>query len=148
MSKQPNDSVWKALLKRVTAMEKPSVRVGVFASAGDQDGVSLAEIAACHEFGTATIPERSFLRSTFFGHGAAELKQMCSKLTQSIVLGKMDEIQALELLGTWAAAEVKKTIRANIAPALAPATIAAKKSSLPLVDTGGLIASITHIVES
>ncbi|MBA3841182.1 MAG: hypothetical protein H0X39_00925 [Actinobacteria bacterium] len=141
-----DDSRWKAIL---AAVGKPrrKVRVGVFDDGGLENGVSIAEIAAFHEFGTSTIPERSFLRSTFYGHGADGLKAMCAKLVAAIIAGKMDETQALGLLGTWAAAEVKKTIRSNIAPALAPETIARKGSSVALVDTGQLINAITFAVE-
>ena len=142
-----NDRVWRGVLKRVSEMKRGTVRVGVMGDAGDENGVSLAEIAAFHEFGTSTIPERSFLRSTFYGHAAEGLRVMCEKLSKAIVEGKMDEPRALGLLGTWAVAEVKKTIRASIAPELAAATIAAKGSSLPLVDTGQLINSITYVVE-
>ena len=142
-----NDRVWRGVLKRVSEMKRGTVRVGVMGDAGDEKGVSLAEIAAFHEFGTSTIPERSFLRSTFYGHAAEGLRVMCEKLSKAIVEGKLDEPRALGLLGTWAVAEVKKTIRASIAPELAAATIAAKGSSLPLVDSGQLINSITYVVE-
>ena len=142
-----NDRVWRGVLKRVSEMKRASVRVGVMGDAGDEKGVSLAEIAAYHEFGTSTIPERSFLRATFYGHAAEGLRVMCEKLSKAIIEGKLDEPRALGLLGTWAVAEVKKTIRASIAPELAPATIAAKGSSLPLVDSGQLINSITYVVE-
>jgi phage gpG-like protein len=142
-----NDAKWKAILKTVAAMKSASVRVGVMGDAGDEKGVSLAEIAAFHEFGTSTIPERSFLRSTFHGHAAEELKTMCAKLSKAIVEGKMDEPRALGLLGLWAVSQVRKTIRAGIAPELAASTIAAKKSSLALVDTGQLLNSLTHVVE-
>ena len=87
------------------------------------------------------------MRATFYGHAAEGLAKMCAKLSKAIIEGKMDEAKALGLLGLWAVSEVRKTIRAGIAPELAPSTIAAKGSSLALVDTGGLIASITHIVE-
>ena len=142
-----NDRVWRGVLKRVSEMKRGTVRVGVMGDAGDENGVSLAEIAAFHEFGTSTIPERSFLRSTFYGHAAEGLRLMCEKLSKAIIEGKLDEPRALGLLGTWAVAEVKRTIRASIAPELAAATIAAKGSSLPLVDTGQLINSITYVVE-
>ena len=147
-----NDRVWRGVLKRVSEMKRGTVRVGVMGDAGDENGVSLAEIAAFHEFGTSTIPERSFLRSTFYGHAAEGLRMMCEKLSKAIVEGKLDEPRALGLLGTWAVAEVKKTIvnRQTTGPedqALAAATIAAKGSSLPLVDTGQLINSITYVVE-
>ena len=142
-----NDRVWRGVLKRVSEMKRGTVRVGVMGDAGDENGVSLAEIAAFHEFGTSTIPERSFLRATFFGHAAEGIRVMCEKLSKAVVEGKLDEPRALGLLGTWAVAEVKKTIRASIAPELAAATIAAKGSSLPLVDTGQLINSVTFVVE-
>ena len=143
-----DDSKWRKILasvKEMTAERK--VRVGVFDNGGMENGVSIAEIAAFHEFGTSTIPERSFLRSTFYGHAAEELKQMCAKLTAAIVAGKMNESRALGLLGTWAAAQVKKTIRSNIAPALAPETIARKGSSVALIDTAQLLNSVTHVVD-
>ncbi len=143
-----DDSKWRKLLADVTQLSRRSVRVGVFDNAGSQNGVSLAEIAAFHEFGTSTVPERSFLRATFYGHAAGELRTMVGKLTKAVFAGRMDEAQALGLLGTWAAARVKQTIRNGIAPALEPATIKAKGSSLPLVDTGQLINSITHVVET
>ena len=142
-----NDAKWRGILARVSAMKRPTVRVGVMGDAGDEKGVSLAEIAAFHEFGTSTIPERSFLRSTFYGHAAEGLAKMCAKLSKAILEGKMDETRALGLLGLWAVSEVRKTIRAGIEPELAPATIAAKGSSLALVDTGQLINSITWVVE-
>jgi len=141
-----NDAVWRKIMKNIVEVKHGTVRVGVMGDAGEEKGVSLAEIAACHEFGTSTIPERSFLRSTFFGHGAEGLAKICEKLSKGLIEGKLDEPHALGLLGTWAAAEVKKTIRAGIDPELAEATIAAKGSSLPLVDTGQLINSITYVV--
>lgn len=142
-----NDAKWRKIIKQVAVMKRATVRVGIMGDAGDEKGVSLAEIAAYHEFGTATIPERSFLRSTFYGHAADGLAKMCATLSKAILEGKMDETRALGLLGLWAVSEVRKTIRAGIEPELAPATIAAKGSSLPLVDTGQLINSITWIVE-
>lgn len=142
-----NDAKWRKIIKQVAVMKRATVRVGIMGDAGDEKGVSLAEIAAYHEFGTATIPERSFLRSTFYGHAADGLAKMCATLSKAILEGKMDETRALGLLGLWAVSEVRKTIRAGIEPELAPATIAAKGSSLPLVDTGQLINSITWVVE-
>lgn len=142
-----NDAKWRKIIKQVAVMKRATVRVGIMGDAGDEKGVSLAEIAAYHEFGTATIPERSFLRSTFYGHAAEGLAKMCAKLSKAILEGKMDETRALGLLGLWAVSEVRKTIRAGIEPELAPATIAAKGSSLALVDTGQLINSITWVVE-
>lgn len=147
-----NDAKWRGILARVSAMKRPTVRVGVMGDAGDEKGVSLAEIAAFHEFGTSTIPERSFLRSTFYGHGADGLAKMCAKLSKAIIEGTMDETRALGLLGLWAVSEVRKTIRARIAPELAPETIRrktvdGKAGDVPLIDDGQLINSITWIVE-
>ncbi len=40
----------------------PNVRVGVLGTSGRSDGLTNAEVGAAHEFGTSTVPRRSFLR--------------------------------------------------------------------------------------
>lgn len=145
---------WKELRTR---LPKGSVlQVGVLAGAGNAaGGISMIELAAIHEFGSPknNIPQRSFIRSTL---GRAEIvqqfKQMTARFAKQIVDGKLTEAQALGLLGAWMASQVKMTIKKRMTTgpdpqALKPATIARKKSDLPLVDTGRLINAITWSVK-
>lgn len=147
---------WQKLRERMneSASKHPHVNVGVLADKGGDavhenehgDEITLVELAAVHEFGTATVPERSFIRRTF-EEKKAELARIIKTLAGKVVKGTLTEDKALELLGQWAAAEVKKTItQHDIPPPLADETVARKGSSKPLVDTGQLLNAITYQV--
>lgn len=156
-----NDAPWRALYARVLATQNTKVKVGVLASKGgsakhaDSD-MTLVEIAATHEFGSSDghVPERSFIRSTLNVRIADELAEKVTAACKLVVTGKLDADKALALLGTYAASEIKNTITMNEAdaygeypyPPLADSTIAAKGSSVPLIDTGQLKNSITYEV--
>ncbi len=113
------------------------------------EGVSNIELAAIHEFGApgAGIPERSFIRSSFEAH-RPEYIALLAKLLPKVIENKMQLNQALGLVGARMAADMKNgiTTGAGIPPPLEDATVAAKGSSRPLVDTGQLVNSITWAV--
>jgi hypothetical protein len=142
-----DDRKWRDLAARVANVDAFRVKVGVLAGSGeDANGTSYVEIAAFQEFGTSTLPERSFVRATFRDN-PAEVAKVCERLCKAIVLKGMNVTQALELLGQWAAARVRRTITSNaVRPPDAPATIAAKGSSTTLVDTGGLVNAVSYEV--
>ena len=145
-----DDRIWRRLKRKLASAKGSVVRVGVFQGSGghpDSD-ISMPELAAIHEFGApqANIPERSFIRRTL-AEKETELKQIIEKLSGKLMTGRTSFDRALNILGTWAAAEIKKTItESDIPPPLQQATIDAKGSSKPLVDTGRLLNSITHKV--
>lgn len=120
------------------------VYVGVPSTAEPEaDGTSMATVAAANEFGTATIPERSFLRGGI-RDGIPGFIELNRQNIAKIVEGKgMTDRRAKSLLGTAAANAVQKKIVEGEFVPNAPSTIAAKKSSRPLVDTGALRQSIT-----
>lgn len=132
-----DDRVWQKLVLRLKDLDEKRVKIGVI---GKSD---VAEIATIHEFGApgANIPARSFIRGTFRDRGP--LTEVTAKLATRVIKGGLVIERALGLLGTWAEAQIKRTIRNRIPPPLKPATIAAKGSSVPLIDTGRLINSIT-----
>ena len=156
-----NDAPWRALYQRVLAANTYKVHVGVLSAKGGNSKhagskLTLVELAAIHEFGTADghIPARSFIRSTLYVRSAAALAQKVEAAAKLVIAGKLDAKKALELLGTFAASEIKNTITLNEAdgygeygyPPLADSTIKAKGSSVPLIDTGQLKNSITYAV--
>lgn len=51
------DKFIKALSKRIS-----NVKIGILGGGARDDGKTNAEIGAIHEFGTSTMPQRSFLR--------------------------------------------------------------------------------------
>lgn len=149
-----NDKVWRKLQGVLLALDKSFVKVGVLSGEGadtkTEDGkANMVGIAAIHEFGApkANIPERSFIRRTL-NEKEKELGNKSRALAEMIIRGDITHTRGLEILGTWAATEIKKTITKgkHIPPPLKPATIAAKGSDRPLVDTGRLVQSISHKV--
>jgi phage gpG-like protein len=131
-----------------------TVRVGVLDDATKQvepgeepSKLSLLEVAAVHEFGApaAGIPQRSFIRATIDAR-RADIARLQLALAKQVLTGKLTPDQALEQMGAKVAAWCQTRIAEGIGPALKPATIARKKSSKPLVDTGQLKSAITYRV--
>jgi phage gpG-like protein len=148
-----DDREWRKLRAKIARSAKAHVKVGVLASKGGNaehsGGVSLIELAAIHEFGSpaAGIPQRSFIRSTVT-NGSRKIATTLGKLAKSIIADRLTHKQALDILGLKVTAMIKNTVKAgtHLEPALKPATIAAKGSTRPLVDTGRLINSVQHQV--
>lgn len=146
-----DDRLWQKLVRAAHGLKEAYVKVGIMRSEGGEqvDGLSLVEIAAVHEFGSRTTPERSFIRRTTDAKRDA-IAALCAKLCKQVVTDRMKPDRALAVLGAFGAAEVKKTITEGdgIPPALAASTIKAKGSSRPLVDTGRMLNAITYEVVS
>ena len=133
-----------------------SVLVGVPAGVEHVDETRLAqgprwpEIAAIHEFGypEGNIPERPVLRQGV-SNGAPRFRRLNVASARQIMRGEMTVDQAVERLGVVAVGEVKREFT-RPSPAFkpnAPATVAAKGSSRPLIDSGQYRQSITYQLE-
>lgn len=144
------------LLKAMSALARSEVLVGVPAESTERDDgepINNATLGYIHETGApaAGIPARPFLVP---GVSAVEDKvaQQLGKAAQASLKGDQRAVdQRLHAAGLVAETSVKNTINAGIDPALADATIAARQArgrtgTTPLVDTGKLRNSITHVV--
>lgn len=119
------------------------VYVGFRARSG---GADLLVKAAANEFGTETIPERSFLRSTVDDERETYVREL-TKATGQIVDGEITQAETtLKRLGLRAVGDVQMKIVDLREPPNAPATIAAKKSSNPLIDTGNMRQSVEYVL--
>ncbi len=115
---------------------------------GTGEGLTVGDIAAFHEFGTQTVPQRSFIRAWVdealaSGYIATTLRTQM----QQVVAGKRPLEQALNRCALAFEGAVKQRIANNIPPPLAPATIARKGSSVALIDTGQLRNAIRGVVK-
>lgn len=145
-----DDRVWRKLQRKLQRARRVGVNVGMIASKGGnqrtESGITLAELAAIHEFGSpsANIPERSFIRRTF-DEGKKEFEEISAKVAKGIILDRFSVEKGMEILGAWGANAVKKRVTSgeHIPPPLKAATIAAKGSDRPLVDTGVMINAIS-----
>jgi hypothetical protein len=110
------------------------------------DGTSIVAVAVINEFGTAKIPERSFLRKAVYSN-AQKYYNMFRQAALVVLRGK-DETKELQKIGMVASQDVKLQIDATLNPPNAPYTIARKGSSHPLIDTGHLRQQITYKLRS
>lgn len=107
--------------------------------------IDLVQVALIHEFGTDTIPQRSFLREPFDrNEGYSKLHL---SLLSRVAQGKLSVSSLLKILGTSVVKSLKKNIKDVILPLNESETIKRKEnkteSDIPLVATGQLIDSIT-----
>ena len=126
------------------------VTIGVHEGAGSyKDGQSVVEVALWNEFGTETIPERSFIRSTM-DNQEEKINQLRDHALNQIVAGAFTIEKALEFMGLNIQMLIQNTIKSNMPPPNAPSTLKAKeRKGVPartLIETGLLLRSITYKV--
>lgn len=108
-------------------------------------GLNMAEIAFQNEFGTKTIPARSFMRSSF-DENLTTITSILNKEYDRIIEGTSTVKYSLDLIGNIVRDMIKKKIRAITLPPNAPSTIKMKGSSKPLIDFGQMINAVQHKV--
>lgn len=128
------------------------ITVGVHAADGrevhadSEFGDTVLDIAIANEFGTETIPQRSFIRA-WFDENRTKNKEAIKRMLQSVIGGKRTRTQAFELLGQAFVGQIQRKIAQGISPPNSPATVAWKGSSKPLINTGQLRTSITYAID-
>lgn len=152
-------------------LSRLSLEIGVFAgqaktkSKNKEKSIDYARIASIHEFGLTinqdytseitgnkvqrkiVIPERSFIRSTF-DEKQDEWLRFVKKRIPKLLNGQLTAEKLVSLLGEKIVRDIKEKIKAIDDPPNAPSTIAAKGSSSPLIQTGGLRKRVTYKVVS
>lgn len=152
------DLGWARLKTEMARADGSHVNVGILSDSGmakirtpeggiEEADVTLPQVAFWQEYGTRRgVPERPFIRNTHDKNKDKYARAMKRQL-KMIAAGTMTMKQALGRLGEKAAADVKKEMRNLRTPPNAPATIAAKGSSNPLIDTGTLLRSVNYEVK-
>jgi len=147
------DHGWKAIKKEIKLIKGKQVAVGVLSDAGEYPSEvggrrpNIAEVATWMEYGVPGLyPARPFM-TIAYEKNVALINAKKKELTGLIEDGKISTEFALKTLGEFFVAIVYKTIgeSGNFAPN-APATIAIKGSSAPLIDKGRLRQSVTYEV--
>lgn len=127
------------------------VKAGVLGKAPvrTEGGITNAQLASVHEYGTSKVPARPFIAPPF--HANRESYMQILQAGYRAAVTKDDPavfVKMLRLLGMKIVADIRKHVTAGppIPPPLSPKTIARKGSSRPLVDTGQMIRSIDYEV--
>lgn len=108
-------------------------------------GKVMAQIAAENEFGTKTIPARSFMR-TSFDENRQRIIQIINSEYNKIIQGTSTIRRSLTLIGLFVEKTITDKIDSIHFPPNSPRTIAIKKSSKPLIDFGQMRQSVTQKV--
>lgn len=134
----------KAFIRQLEDAKVSEVTVGIHANE-THEGESVAFYGACNEYGTKSIPERSFMRSAFDEnkHGLSVVMGQQFARVKRI---EKTVFAALKHLGLYHQAQIKAKISSNIQPANDPKTIKRKKSSATLIDTGTMRNSVHYVV--
>lgn len=126
------------------------VKVGLVAGEADSENI---DKAFWSEFGTETIPERPFLRNTMRNNRdayRAAMRTAAKTIIRTAARGgdaRGAVTLALRKLGLKASDDVKAEITALSDPPNAPATIARKGSSNPLIEDGEMRNAVSSKVE-
>ena len=148
------------ILRELNKADKSNTKVGYPAGGEVKSGTrkgsgrdpvddisEIAEIAAFNEFGTATTPARSFVRSSF-DENLQKINSLKARLYKRIIDGKITTRRALGIIGEAHLNQMKKKIRDIKEPANAPSTIRRKKGvNNPLIDTAQMLNSAQHVEE-
>ncbi len=142
-------SEWLALQKVTESPSrgKASTRAGVIDPLASQQhndsGLPIGIVAQFQEFGTPTIPARSFVKAPFKKNEPRYRAMLRAAL--KIEEGLTSE-QVLAPIGELMAADMKQAVKDMVPPPNAPSTIKRKESSTPLIETSVLVNSITSDV--
>jgi hypothetical protein len=157
------NKIARALSDRAKLFDGSVAKVGIPAGKTYPDGTSIAYVATIHEFGAPEvgIPARAPLRTTRNAK-AAQWGKLLGEGAQAVAKRRISLDGMLDAVGQVAAADVVETIANRLSPPLKPATVEARirraqrtnpkfgaKSipvtiSVPLDDTGALVAHVAH----
>jgi hypothetical protein len=141
----------KRVLKAMKA--RPVVRVGVMgdeaaapkkSKTGGTSVSTVIDVATIHEFGIG-VPRRSFI-ADWADESITDSQRRLRKAANRINKKGADLEMELERFGLWAVGEIQKRISRGISPDISEETKKRKGSNIPLIDTGQLRSSITHLV--
>lgn len=132
-------------LEGLLNLQSASITFGIHADEGAEShgAETVAEIASKHEFGLG-VPQRSWLR----GFVSEEQEEISNVVEQTMRLASDRGPAAYDAAALILAGKMQARFAKGIGPELAPATVAAKGSSLQLVDTGVMRSSITGKVSA
>jgi hypothetical protein len=141
---------YQEIMRNLKRLDGSSVDVGFFPeSVYEGEGITVAGVAAVQEFGSIrkNIPERPFFRRTL-QKNKVTYKLEIKELALDVLIGRYSATQAWSRFGAMVEGDLKKEITTLRQPPNAPATIRAKGSSNPLIDSGHMRRNVKHKARS
>lgn len=124
------------------------IAVGVLEKDAEEtypNGMTIIEVAAIQEYGTATIPARPFMSDTAIEYEKKAADVMQEQL-EKVIAGSISATEAADEVGLWFRGRINAHINNGSWEENAPSTIRRKGHDKPLIDTKQLYNSIDHEV--
>jgi len=134
-----DDKAWRQLRRDLGLLAKGAITVGIHGDAGKHgaDDLTNAELGAIHEFGTDTIPRRSFLEDAFTER-ASDVAAIMDRAVAAVVLGGASGKSGgggvagtLDLAAQQLAGLVQTRMAEGLEPPLGPAATEVRTKRLP-----------------
>lgn len=135
--------------KKLRKLPGGTVLVGLVGARAEEthsmasDHSSVVEIGLHHEFGTERLPERSYIRKTL-DDNAGKYRALVVELAALILEETMTPKEALDILGSTVAADMKQTILNILQPPVTPETEKRRGSGPPLLVTREILGAIGY----
>ncbi len=152
--------LWARLGASMKTFRSTELQTGWFSTNRYENGTPVAYVATIHEFGSikANIPPRPFMRPTI-EREENFWREFIAQEAPKILEGTQTVEGLFEMLGLNVSGEIARSISLVTTPALLEATILAKTRKMadqvtvgaldkPLVETGLMLDSVTHMVVS
>lgn len=132
------------ILNKVKNAKAIAVKVGFLESAAEYpDGTSVVDVAVWNEYGTDKIPSRPFFRQAWNANQEKYKQQLITFYKNYLTSKNVDMDSFFSKLGSDVQQDIMKSIVELREPPNAPATIMAKKSNNPLIDTSHMLESVS-----
>lgn len=147
------DKGFKRIVNDLESFENLTVEAGIFEGENLTDSdITMAALGAIHEYGagvkhgrsgsmTITVPERSWIRSTF-KEKSAKWEGATVRALSAVITRGTSIFLAFTAVGERMASDLRRKITTLREPPNAPSTIEKKGSSNPLIDTGAMRQSV------
>lgn len=145
------DHGWKHVLDTASELGRVVLKAGIVGEKADEmhgdSDLTNAEVAIINELGTddGHVPARPFVKRTF-QEARGDVVGAIAKAVRVAIFAREGAQAALRHTGEWAANQVRKTIKSNVPPKNAPATIIKKGSSNTLIDTRQLLEAVGYYI--
>ena len=153
-----NSGVWDAIVSDINRLDNKATKVGLpdgadidrpFSQTGIKHSDTMAELAqkaAQLEFGAPHLNGKKWpFMTQSFSINLNKLKRQSASEFRRMTRNISAPVTALEKIGESHEEQIRKQIWLVRTPKLSDFTIAAKGSSKPLIDTGLMVNSITHV---
>lgn len=140
------DKGLKRIVGDLKSLNGISVVSGITKDKQYSDGTPVGAVAFFNEFGTDTIPQRSFLRSSF-DENNQKLEDTYKVLYSRLLQGKESADRMMRKLGFMMETFIRNKIQSNIPPANAPSTLARKPGTRTLLDSQLMFRSVASEVK-